>query len=135
MERAELTKFLKFGVTGVLNTAIDFAVFTVCAQLFGANVYAAQTLGYACGTLNSYIMNRSWTFSSKNRFFSAELVKFVVVNLLTLCISYVVLYALQLWFPGAGKLVLKLPVVCITTAINFVLSRLWVFRGKHSTDK
>ena len=132
MERKELTKFLKFGVTGALNTVIDSAVYALLITAFGANLFLAQTAGYACGTLNSYVMNRSWTFSSKNRFFSAELARFLIVNLLTLGVSYAVLYWLQLRFPGAGKLVLKLPVVCVTTVINFVFSRLWVFRTRKN---
>ena len=132
-ERAELLRFLKFGVTGVLNTVIDSVVYFALIAVFGFNIYAAQTLGYACGTLNSYIVNRSWTFSSKSHFFSAELVRFLVVNLITLGISYLVLYYLQLWFPGGNELLLKLPVVAVTLAVNFVLSRLWVFRAKDDS--
>ncbi|WP_312645344.1 GtrA family protein [Hydrogenoanaerobacterium sp.] len=125
----DLKKFIKFGITGGINTVIDFVVYTVLITLFSVNLYAAQVVGYACGTLNSYIVNRSWTFRSKSKFFSRELIKFIVVNLITLAISLVAMYFLQQWFMGINKIVLKLPVVAVTIVVNFVLSKLWVFRG------
>lgn len=120
---------MKFGVTGGLNTAVDFLVYTLLLTAFGVNLYAAQVAGYACGTLNSYIINRSWTFHSKGSFFGRELWKFIAVNLVTLGISLGAMFLLQLWFPGLGKIVLKLPIVALTLVVNFILSRLWVFRG------
>lgn len=127
--RGDFKKFLKFGLTGGLNTVIDFAVYTVLLSVFGVNLYAAQVAGYACGTLNSYIVNRSWTFQSKNKFLSGELIRFILVNLITLGISLVLMYSLQLFFPGMNKIILKLPVVAATIVVNFVLSKLWVFRS------
>lgn len=128
--KEDFKKFIKFGVTGGINTLVDFLVYTLLVTFCSANLYLAQTAGYACGTLNSYIINRSWTFRSRERFFSRELVRFVAANLITLAISFVTMYFLQQWFPSLNRIVLKLPVVCITTVVNFVLSRLWVFREK-----
>lgn len=127
--RGDFKKFLKFGLTGGINTVIDFVVYTVLLSAFGVNLYAAQAAGYACGTLNSYIINRSWTFQSKSKFLSRELAKFVVVNLITLGISLALMYGMQLFFPGMNKIILKLPVVAVTIVVNFVLSKLWVFHS------
>lgn len=125
----EIKKFIKFGVTGGLNTVIDFIVYTLLVSVTPISTYWAQVAGYTCGTLNSYVINRSWTFASKNRFFGKELVKFIVVNLLTLGISLAAMFFLQLFFPDIHKLVLKLPIVAVTIIVNFILSRLWVFKN------
>lgn len=129
MQGEEIKKFLKFGVTGGLNTVIDFAVYSLLVWAFPVSLYAAQVAGYACGTLNSYIINRNWTFRSKNRFFSREFLKFIIVSLITLGISLVMICVLQLIFPDINKYILKLPVVAVTIVVNFVLSRLWVFKS------
>ena len=128
LQSEELRKFLKFGITGVMNTLIDFIVYTLCVSLTSLNVFASQVLGYACGTLNSYIVNRSWTFHSRNRFFSGEMAKFLIVNLITLGVSLVVMGWLRSTF-ALHEILLKLPVTGVTIVLNFTLSRLWVFRG------
>jgi len=125
----ELKRIGKFAVTGVGNTLVDYAVYSVLAVLLGVNVYFAQFCGYTAGMLNSYFINRSWTFKTSDRFFSLQLVKFIISNLVTLVISMLLL-KLFIDFAGLSTLLAKLPTVCITIAINFLLSRFWVFRNK-----
>lgn len=64
----ELLKAARFAIVGVGNTLVDLAVFTLLAQFLEVNVYLAQVLGYSAGTLNSYILNRSWTFRAGGAF-------------------------------------------------------------------
>lgn len=129
--REELIKLIKFGVTGVINTLIDFGVFTLLTSAFAVNMYAAQTAGYVCGMANSYLVNRKWTFNSTNPLFGCELAKFIVVNLITLALSYGALFLFADWL-GIHQTISKILVTCITMAVNFVLSRLWVFqKGKQ----
>ena len=106
----ELAKAARFALVGVSNTLIDFGVFTVLAQLLSVNVYLSQVLGYCAGTLNSYVLNRSWTFRSKGRFFSPAL--------------------LYLLFDVAGlpKLGAKAGATAITMVVSFLVNRFWVFR-------
>ena len=125
----ELLKAGKFAIVGVANTLIDFGVFTVLAQLLGVNVYLSQFVSYSAGTLNSYIFNRSWTFRSKDRFFSPALVKFLVLSALMFLLSTAILY---LCFDVAGfpKLIAKGVSTCITLVVNFLANRFWVFGGE-----
>lgn len=128
----EFTKLIKFGAVGVLNTAVDYGVFTLVG-LLSPNIYLAQTAGYCCGVLNSYICNRKWTFKSSGRFLSTELVKFVIVNVITYLASMGALWLLaDQW--GINKYVAKLVLIGVTLVINFVLSRLWVFKEGGGGD-
>ncbi len=79
------------------------------------------------GMLNSYLVNRSWTFKTSSRFFSFQMVKFVISNLLTLAVSIGML-KLLIDFMGFGTIFAKLPTVCVTILLNFILSRFWVFK-------
>ncbi len=127
-KRAELWRMVKFGITGVANTLVDFIVYTVLAVPLGVNVYLSQFCGYAAGMLNSYLVNRSWTFQSRDRFFSGQLFRFLVTNLAVLGVSMLLIKGFMA--VGFGKILAKLGATCITLVLNFVISRLWVFRGQ-----
>ena len=110
-----------------MNTLVDYMVFLVLSYL-NVDVYLSQVISYSCGMLNSYIVNRSWTFGSKKSFFSAQMLRFVVVNISLLLISLGVLWlGSQL---GYGKLVSKLCATAVTLVVGFVVNRLWVFNSK-----
>lgn len=123
----ELKRIGKFTLTGVGNTIVDYAIYSLLAVFLGVNVYFAQCCGYAAGMLNSYFINRSWTFKTNHRFFSLQMVKFIAANLITLVLSMLLL-KLFLDFAGMSPLLAKLPTVCITIVVNFILSRYWAFR-------
>ncbi|KAF5039910.1 GtrA-like protein [anaerobic digester metagenome] len=123
----EMWRFIKFGLTGVMNTLVDYIVFLVLSYL-GTNVYLSQVISYSCGMLNSYIVNRSWTFGSKKGFFSAQMIRFIVVNLSLLLLSLGVLWLGSRL--GYGKLVSKLGATAVTLVVGFAVNRLWVFNSK-----
>ena len=70
MNLESLKKFIKFGITGVMNTLVDFVVYSLLTFGLSVNLYLAQVVGYSCGMVNSYVVDRRWTFRSKVRFFS-----------------------------------------------------------------
>ena len=125
----EIKKFLKFGITGVMNTAVDFLVYTLLVSVCGMGLYVSQVISYCCGMLNSYVINRKWTFSTKNGFFSLELVKFVILNLAMMLLGMGIIY-LAAERLGLHKLIGKLISTVLVMVINFVISNLWVFRPK-----
>ena len=125
---AELWRFIKFGITGVMNTAVDFLVFTVLSWV-GVGIYLAQVISYSAGMLNSYTINRKWTFQSKGRFISPQMIRFIVANLTLLGLSLVVLKVAT--GIGLHKLIAKLCATCVTMVLGFIVNRLWVFRDKN----
>lgn len=126
LQHEELWRAVKFGLTGVANTLVDYLVFTVLVIL-NVNVYFSQICSFSAGMLNSYLVNRRWTFQSKQRFFSLQIVKFILANLSVLAVSMLLL-KLFIDFAGWPVLIAKLGAVCITMVLNFIISRLWVFR-------
>ena len=110
-----------------MNTLVDYMVFLVLSYL-SVDVYLSQIVSYSCGMLNSYIVNRSWTFGSKKRFFSAQMLAFIVVNSSLLLLSLGVLWlGTRL---GYGKLVSKLGATAVTLVVGFGVNRLWVFKSQ-----
>ena len=123
-------KFVRFAITGVVNTLVDIGVAALVRYLFHDD-YLAQAVGYFCGIINSYVVNRSWTFrKERDRFFSAQLAKFLVVNGLTLGISLGATWLFHTKLGIEPWIIMKLLVTAVTRVVNFTLSNLWAFRKK-----
>lgn len=122
---------MKFGIVGLLNTAVDFTVFALLTA-GGVPVLPAQWISYACGTLNSYLWNRNWTFRDKNGRVRRQLIRFVLVNLAALTVAT----ALLKWLSGQTGISLPVCKLMATAAggfINYAGSRNWVFGSKVKT--
>lgn len=122
----EFSKLVKFGITGVMNTLVDFVVFLLLTNI-GVAIYLAQVVSYSCGMLNSYIVNRSWTFKSKGKFFSRQMIRFIVVNLLLLLLSLAMLWVFTEQL-GLIKIIAKLCSTVLIMVIGFIVNRIWVFK-------
>src|ERR1700724_3908555 len=55
-------QFVKFGTVGVSNTLLTFLVYTLLLKAFGVWYLAASAIGFGVGTVNSFVLNRRWTF-------------------------------------------------------------------------
>lgn len=123
--RTGAAQFLRFCMVGVANTLVDLTAF-FGLTLGGIPYLPAQALSYSAGVANSFFFNRKWTFRVTRQASVPEVIKFVIVNGLSLSLSSGLLYVLhdvthlQLWLSkfsatGGGMVV------------NFLGSRLWVF--------
>ncbi|MBC8016939.1 MAG: GtrA family protein [Verrucomicrobia bacterium] len=123
--RHSIGEFTKFALVGLLNTGVDVAIFFLLNGI-GISYVVAQMVSYSCGAANSYLLNKVWTFRSSGLSY-AEVVRFTVVNLVSLGISLVVLTllhdraGLELTAAKGGATVCAL-------AANFLGNKLWVFR-------
>ena len=120
-----ISEFVKFTLVGLLNTGIDVAIFFLLTWL-GIAYVAAQIVSYSCGAANSYLLNKVWTFRSCGLSY-AEMVRFVVVNLISLGISVVCLAFLH-DMAGLTLAVAKGGATACALAANFIGNKLWVFR-------
>ncbi len=123
--RHSIGEFIKFVLVGLLNTGVDVAIFILLTWI-GIPYVAAQVVSYSCGAANSYLLNKLWTFRSSGLSY-AEIVRFTVVNLVSLGISVVVL-ALLHDNAGQGLAVAKAGATVCALAANFLGNKLWVFR-------
>ncbi|WP_410770794.1 GtrA family protein [Fontibacillus sp. BL9] len=128
-------QFIKFNMVGLLNTAVDFAVFAVLTG-WGIGNGAAQIVSYSAGTVNSFFMNKGYTFNDrrvngrKKVFEVRQFLRFVILNLIVLTISLALL-SIMASYAGVHALIAKFGVTCVTLILNFYGSRKWVFRERH----
>ena len=95
LEKAFLTKFLRFCVVGASGTAIDFGLTWLCKEIFKIPKFIANAIGFVVAATSNYILNRIWTWGSTNENVGAEYTKFFIVSLIGLGINTLILYILN----------------------------------------
>jgi len=115
----------KYALVGVMNTGVDFAVFCVLVYAAGLGSAWAQPISYGAGIANSYFLNRVWTFQVKKRQQVGDIVKFIVVNMLSFAAATAVLLGLE--YTGLEAAIAKACSVGVSLVVNYVGYKLWVF--------
>ena len=124
-----LQQTMKFLAVGVLDTALDWAIyfaFTRLIPFFAGQPTAAKAISYLISMLNGYLLNREWTFKSKANPW-ATLLPFLACGLAGTMINAMVMHLSlhSLLLPEMVALVLA-----TGTAIlwNYFTSKYLVFR-------
>lgn len=129
LKKESNSQIIKFCIVGVLNTAVDYIVYAICVKFFGIHYAISQVIGPIFGIINSFILNRLWTFKSDNKGKKTlqELVQFVIVNVVSIGISVI---ALGILVDGNGmeELIAKVIIIPVTQIVNFLGYKLWVFK-------
>lgn len=128
----ELGRIFKFCLVGGVNTVVDF-VFKGITQIW-VGVAASQIIGYTAGIINSYILNRYFTFKDKKtNNVIKEIIPFLVINLISLGVSV----AMDVWLENGLQLhwfIAKLIILPVTLGINFIGSKLFVWKDKKDGE-
>lgn len=122
-----LPPWLRFAVVGLINMAVDLAVFSLAYYVWGTHVLAAHALGFTVAVGNSYVLNKLWTFGERgwSRDAVGGAVRFFAVAVGGLLIGSGVILALDPFMPALAA---KIGAIGVTFVWNYTLSRRFVFR-------
>ncbi|WAH37801.1 GtrA family protein [Alicyclobacillus dauci] len=121
-----------FCIVGFTNFIVDIAVFFSAYHWLHLNDLAAQAVSYPCGAVNSFFLNRRLTFKKRGPLQRIEMVRFAMLNVLSIVGSLLALYCsdhLLTLGVSNGKLVANGCALCM----NFCGSKWWVFRRKPAS--
>jgi len=85
-------RFIRFLIVGVLNTIVGYGTFAIgiyCNLYY----YTAYILSYIIGVINSYILNKKFTFKSNDKSLKEPL-RFLTVYLFSFIIGSIAIYIL-----------------------------------------
>jgi putative flippase GtrA len=128
--KIKFIQFMRFCTVGLVNTAVDCTAFFILTS-GGVPYLLAQVLSYSAGVINSFFLNRQWTFQVTRKANSSEFTKFIIVNGFSLLISAGLLFILHdvnhldLWLS-------KLAATGGSIVVNYTGSRIWVFAKKQT---
>ncbi|AGK96492.1 GtrA family protein [Clostridium pasteurianum] len=119
---------IRFGCVGCLNTTFDFGIFSLLNSVFGINYIISQIASYSSGTLNSYLLNKFWSFNDTkiSKKTTMEVVQFIVVNSASLGVSLIGLRILMR-DNSMNPFFAKIISMVLAQVVNFVGYRFWVF--------
>jgi putative flippase GtrA len=121
-----LVQFVKFGIVGVSNTLLTFAVYTVLLKVFGVWYLAASAIGFAVGATNGFLLNRRWTFR-EHVGDALTPVRWAIVQSCGLAINEALLY-LFVHDVHLDKLLAQVFATAVVTITTFFVNRAWTFR-------
>jgi len=121
-------QFVKFGIVGVSNTLLTFAVYTLLLKVFGVWYLAASAIGFAVGTINSFLLNRRWTFRGHVGD-ALTPVRWMIVQCTGLGINLGLLYVL-VHDARVDKLIAQALATAVVTVTTFFANRAWTFRTR-----
>ena len=126
LEAATVAQFVKFGIVGVSNTVLSFAVYALLWKGFGVWYVAASGIGFAVGAVNGFLLNRRWTFK-EHVGDALTPVRWGVVQScgLALNLGLVYMFVDDL---GLDKLIGQACATAIVTVLAFFANRAWTFR-------
>lgn len=133
LKREGVRQFIKFAIVGLINTLVDWVVFSVLKIPFRASGQLgkqyAKAGSFVISASSSFFMNRAWTFRSQNKKIQEEGLKFLLVSLIGLAINNLVFYLVT---SSSGLHLYDISGLIIATASatfwNFFANKLWTFK-------
>jgi putative flippase GtrA len=130
-ERAVVLKAVSFALVGLVNSAIDFGVFSFAYYYLALPIIVANTLAWIVAVSGSYVMNSTITFAAESGrrlalhryagFALSQVAGFLANTGTVWCL--VELARIPAW---AAKVV----AIGVSFVVNFALSHFVVFRAK-----
>jgi putative flippase GtrA len=121
---------VRFIVVGCANFVVSSAAFYGAFQYLPLGASSgrgavANVLAYGAGMINSFVLNRLWTFRAEGHV-AVHAVKFVALNAVTLVASTFVVLVLVDWV-GLPALVVWLPLTIAILAAHYLGMKHWAF--------
>jgi putative flippase GtrA len=151
-----IRQFTRFAIVGCLNVIVSFLVFFLCyrqwslgdfflnsAKMLGIGIESiltefgirsidaalANTAGYVAGMVNSFTLNKLWTFRVQGDI-SRQMHRFVILNILGLILSTSFLF-IFVDLLSAPYLIVWGISTAIVMLLNFFGNKYWTFAENH----
>ncbi len=145
-------QFAKFAIVGCLNVLVSFIVFILCYKVWpftalvldaagslgwqietllaefgihGMDAALANVVGYLAGMINSFILNKLWTFEAQGDAVR-QAHRFFILNVLGLMLSTIIIFVFVDLLSGPYVVVWFIT-VGVVMMLNFFGNKYWTF--------
>lgn len=133
-------QLFRFGIVGGLNTLVDLLVLNTLLLLLPTTntltLLTYNSLAYSLGAMNSFLLNKYWTFGHRHPVTLKEMIRFIITTLCSIAVSNAIiwlasnllhpLYVSPLLWANASKVF----AISGTVLVSYLGMRLWVFVRK-----
>jgi len=132
--REELGRMIRFALVGLLNTSIGLGTIYLLQNGFGLDYRIANTAGYTIGIINSFILNRTWTFKNRDKRLTRQGAIFLLVAGVCWGAQFLALIVIVEFFSVRKEYAQAIAMV-IYTGFNYLGLRLFVFKTQQPEDE
>ena len=122
--------FLKFSLVGLSGVLVNLGSFQLALGL-GVHKYLASPIAIELSIVSNFLLNNYWTFADRAMTGRRRIrgLKYNLVSLVTLALSYATFVLLSMLFPEAPPVVLQGCGIIPATICNYLLNSYWTFRA------
>ena len=125
-------EIINYLIVGVLTTVVSLVTYYICVLTIfnpedALELQLAYIISWICAVLFAYITNKIFVFKSKNRNIIKEISSFVGARVLTLILDMLIMFIMVTTL-GINDKVSKLVVQVVVTILNYVFSKIFVFK-------
>ena len=134
VDRAILVKAVSFALIGLVNTGIDFGVFTFTYYYLGWHIFVANPIAWLMAVSNSYVLNSMITFAAETgrQLSPRAYITFILSQGGGLIANTTTVFILSYFMPAWMA---KIPAIGASFIVDFTLSNLVVFRRREELSK
>ena len=121
--------FIKFCLTGLSGVFVNLGSFQLLTAL-GVHRYLASPIAIELSIISNFLVNNYWTFADRTLVGGKRIrgLKFNVVSLLSLAVSYGTFVLLSLLLPAVPPVWLQALAIAPAVVVNYFLNSYWTFR-------
>ncbi len=130
--RLELIQFVEYFVSGGAFFWTGYAVFFVCDQIFGLNLWWAKLIANLSGWTVNYLLQRYWVFNDKrlSKHQTEVTTRYIIITLVNFGLDYLIIWGLK--SAGLTPYIGQFLSAGFFTVWNYLWYRFWVFpHHKH----
>lgn len=127
-------QFFKFGVVGLINTVIFYAVYSILVSI-GLHYISASIIAFFLSVLCSFFLNNKFVFKNETdckRNILLSLIKCYLSYAFTGLIIYNILLFSLIDILLLSKYIAPVLILPITVPLNFIFNKLWAFKPAYS---
>lgn len=130
--RTVWSQIIRFGIVGVIATAIDYGLMVVLTELAGLPYLLSCTISFTTSVIVNYILSVRFVFAATTKTTKAtEITIFILLSAVGLGINQAIM-----WFAveqlGISYLIAKIGATVIVMVYNFISRKLFLERKSHA---
>lgn len=121
-------RVITYGVMGVANTVVDYAVFALAYDLLHWGAGLSQAIGFLVGSVCGYVLNSNITFSEGKGRTRAQFIQYVGVDIVLGALSS---FSMD-WAEGRGfnAYLSKIVLTAVIALLHYTIYKNFVFKIK-----
>lgn len=130
------TTFFRFGLVGLSGVVVNLGIFSLLLAL-GINKYLASPVAIQTSIVTNFLLNNYWTFRRRRVRSRVRVrgVRFNLVSVVALLVSYSTFVGLTLLFPNVAPQVHQLLGIIPAMLLNYFLNSRWTFKSEPARHR